>query len=85
MFNLSIKPTLTCFEVKHIMMEKVNEGADKVELEKFRIRNPKVEDLGDVVPEGDSMECHYLYDGKEIYFQRIADNEPQFINQIITV
>ena len=36
-------------------------------LEQFRLRNPKLEDLGEVIYEGETMESYYLFDEKEIY------------------
>jgi hypothetical protein len=34
-----------------------------------RIRNPKVDDFGDVILDNSSLEYQYLYDEKDIYMQ----------------
>lgn len=36
------------------------------------MRNPKLEDLGEVIPDAEIMENYYLYDDKEIYVQEIV-------------
>jgi hypothetical protein len=50
-------------------------------LEDIRLRNPKLEDLGEVVNDCDILENFHLYDEKEFYLQIIDKNRDfSFIN-----
>lgn len=73
LFKLIIQPDISALELKHKILEKYNElNPEKpLTLDKFRIRNPKIDDLGEVINDGDIMENYYLYDEKEIYVQEI--------------
>lgn len=47
----------------------------------MRLRNPKIDDLGEVIHDDQSMDTFYLYDDKEIYLQEvIADKNFELIN-----
>lgn len=52
-------------------------------LDCIRLRNPKLEDLGEVIPDAEIMENYYLYDDKEIYVQEII-KEKNFEQQTAT-
>jgi len=41
----------------------------RVSLENVRLRNPKVDDIGEVINDSETMENCYLYDDKQIYLQ----------------
>lgn len=56
--SISIKPSITCAQLKTTLKEGI-EG-------EFRLRNPKVDDLGEIIHDDDVMESLHLFDGKEI-------------------
>lgn len=41
-------------------------------MDQFRLRNPKLDDLGEVIFEGETMDSYYLFDEKEIFLQKIV-------------
>jgi hypothetical protein len=54
-----------------------------IEFDQIRIRNPKVEDIGDVILDNSSLENQFLYDEKDVYLQ-IVDPERtfEFVNDL---
>ena len=54
-----------------------------IEFDQVRIRNPKVEDIGDVIADNSSLENQFLFDEKDVYMQ-IVDPERtfEFINDL---
>jgi hypothetical protein len=78
LFKITISPEASALEFKHKVLEKYNEellsldpSAEPIPIERVRIRNPKVDDLGEVVSDLTSLEQQFLYDDKQIYLQII--------------
>ncbi|CDW83714.1 ubiquitin carboxyl-terminal hydrolase family protein [Stylonychia lemnae] len=74
LFKLSIEPDATVLELKQRVIQKYNEQFpdSPITLESFRLRNPKIDDLGDVMQNDEHLESFYLYDDKEIFLQKIV-------------
>jgi hypothetical protein len=54
-----------------------------VTLDEIRIRNPKVDDLGDVINDLTTLENQFLYDEKEIFLQYIDNTKTfNFFNEL---
>ena len=52
-----------------------------ITIDKIRLRNPKLDDLGDVIQDCSIMENCYLYDDKELLLQIIDEKTNfEFIN-----
>jgi hypothetical protein len=47
-------------------------------LEQICLRNPKSDDLGDVIADNSSLENQFLYDEKELYLQPLDDTSSFF-------
>lgn len=63
LFKLQIAPNATALEFKQKILETYNENMRMfdasiapLEMDQVRIRNPKLEDIGDVIPENGSLE-----------------------------
>ena len=88
LFKVQIAPDAPALEFKHKILEKYNEhlislGKDPVSEDMIRIRNPKSDDLGDVINDSSSLDTQFLYDEKEIYLQ-VADPDMtySFVSQL---
>ena len=52
-------------------------------LDQIRIRNPKTDDLGDVISDLSTLETQFLYDEKDIYMQVIDPHKTfNFVNDL---
>jgi len=76
LFNMQIAPNATAIEFKQKIVLSYNEqmalmdpSLAPIELDQVRIRNPKVDDIGDVILDNSSLDYQYLYDEKDIYMQ----------------
>ena len=69
---------MTVKDFKALVFDKFFQGSDTLRVEsvdQFLIRNPKNDDLGDVVAElNDPLEQLFLYDGKELLVQKIDED-----------
>lgn len=88
LFKVQIAPDAPALEFKYKILEKYNEhlislGKDPVSEDMIRIRNPKSDDLGDVINDSSSLDTQFLYDEKEIYLQ-VADPDMtySFVSQL---
>lgn len=69
--KLQVPAKSTIAEVKEMIAQKMEEAPS---LDKFILRNPKSDDLGEVLLDHKTVEESMLYDEKEIYVQRVAIN-----------
>ena len=67
--KLQVPQRTTIAELKEMVALKME---DAPELNKFIIRNPKSEDIGEVLLDNKTVEESMLYDEKELYIQRVA-------------
>jgi hypothetical protein len=81
LFKIKIEPNATALEFKQRILESYNahllsldSGATPLTIDDVRVRNPKSDDIGDVISDNSSLENQFLYDEKEIYLQ-IIDKE----------
>ena len=78
---MEIEPNMRGKEFKEKVAQeynkKVGEEGEKLSPDQIRMRNPRLEDLGEVIADNDIMENFYLYDGKEFLLQ-VLDPERNF-------
>lgn len=76
LFKITIDPTITCSQFKAKIVEEYNKRypENPVTVEKIRLRNPRLDDFGDVIADSSIMENCYLFDDKEIYVQLLDDH-----------
>ena len=81
LFKIKIEPNATALEFKQRILEAYGQhlstlgsSADPLSIDDVRVRNPKTDDIGDVISDTSSLENQFLYDEKEIYLQ-IIDKE----------
>lgn len=83
LFKLVIDPTISVIELKsRILKEYNNTNPDnQLAVEDIRLRNPKLDDLGEVIHDCEILENYHLFDEKEIHMQILDKNRSfDFIN-----
>ena len=78
LFKIKIEPNATALEFKQRILEAYGQHLSALgaplSIDDVRVRNPKTDDIGDVISDTSSLENQFLYDEKEIYLQ-IIDKE----------
>ena len=85
LFKIVIDPNITCEQCKVKIVEEYNRQNPDVPitLERIRLRNPRLDDFGDVITNSTIMENCYLYDGKELYVQLVDEKTCfEFVNKL---
>lgn len=64
-----IEPQISVIELKQRILNEFNKAnlENVVMMEDIRLRNPKLDDLGEVINDCEVLENCHLYDEKEIY------------------
>ena len=64
-----IEPQISVIELKQRILNEYNKANPEnvVMMEDIRLRNPKLDDLGEVINDCEVLENCHLYDEKEIY------------------
>ena len=69
LFKITIEPTLSVIELKQKIIDEYNKAnpENMLTVDDNRLRNPKLDDLGEVINDCDILENLHLYDEKEFY------------------
>jgi hypothetical protein len=74
LFKIKIEPNATAIEFKQRILETFNlqllssdPTHQPLSIDDVRVRNPKTDDIGDVISDNSTLENQFLFDEKEIY------------------